>query len=142
MERQLSIFLNAFPLNIPDKELDACVIPYVKEELDVLREKHQTTHAFRRQGENLLIFSVDGRYPVSGTVKPVSLKDNYGIFCFLVKDGLTRHLTDLNRRPMGFYPIELVSAKKEDNLLATIISGKYPFQIYAKYKLEIGRAHV
>lgn len=130
------IFLNAFPLNIPDKKLDACVIPYVKEELDVLREKHQTTHAFRRQGKNLLIFSADGRYPVSGTVTQISLKDNYGIFCFLVKDGLTRHLSDLNRRPMGFYPIELVSAKKEDNLLATIISSEYPFQIYAKYKLD------
>lgn len=133
----MPIFLNAFPLEIPDKNLDVCVIPYAdKEQLKVLREKHQSTHAFRRKDQNILVFSADGQYPVSGKVESFSLKDNYGIFCFLVKDGLKRHFTNLKRRSMGFNPIELVSVKREDNLLATIINGEYPFQIYAKYKID------
>ena len=133
----MSIFLNAFPLKIPDKNLDVCVIPYDdKEQLNVLREKYQSTHVFRRKGKNILIFSSDGQYPVSGKMESLSLKDNYSDFCFLVKDGLKRYLSSLNRYPMGFSPIELVSVKKEDNLLATIIKDEYPFQIYVKYKLD------
>lgn len=133
----MPIFLNAFPLKIPNKNLGACVIPYGdKEQLNVLREKHQPTHIFRRQGKNILIFSADGHYPISGKVESFSLKDNYGVFCFLVKNGLKRYLLTLNRRPIGFKPIELVSLKKEDNLLSTIIKGEYPFQINAKYEID------
>ena len=100
----MPIVLNAFPLKVPDLELEACQISYDKETLDGLRDKHGSTHAFRRQGENILIFSRDGQFPVSGSTQTIALKDNFGIFCFLVKDGLTRHLAGLGRRPVGFNP--------------------------------------
>ena len=132
----MAIHLNAFPLQIPDKALSACVIPYEKERLDALRADHQATHFFRRQGNKILIFSQNGQYPVSGTIESISLKDNYGIFCFLVKDGIKRHLSKLNRQSFGFSPIELVSAKREDDLLAKIIGDAYPFQIYVQYKID------
>lgn len=132
----MTIHLNAFPLLAPDISLNACVIPYEQERLDLLRKDHQATHVFRRQGDNILIFSQNGQYPVSGTINPVSLKDNHSIFCFLVKDAIKRHLTKLNRRPLGFSPIELISAKKEDDLLAKIIGVTYPFQIYVKYCID------
>ena len=132
----MSIHLNAFPLRIPDNALNACVIPYEQELLDTLRAEHQSTHVFRRQGNNILIFSQNGQYPVSGTIEPVNLKDNYYIFCFLVKDGIKRHLSRLNRHPLYFSPIELLSTKKEDDLLAKIIGDAYPFQIYVKYKID------
>ena len=58
----MPIFLNAFPMEIPDKNLDVCVIPYVdKEQLKVLRGEHQSTHAFRRKDQNILVFSTDGQ---------------------------------------------------------------------------------
>jgi len=132
----MTIHLNAFPLQIPDKALSACFIPYEQKQLDTLRADHQATHVFRRQGDNILIFAHDGQYPVSGTVKSINLQDNIGIFCFLVKDGIKRHLLNINRRPLGFSPIELVSAKKEDDLLAKIIGDAYPFQIYVKYNID------
>lgn len=132
----MPIFLNAFPLKVPDLELAACQIPYDKQTLDGLRTKYRSTHSFRRQGENLLIFSGDGQFPVSGSMQTVALKDNLGIFCFLVKDGLTRHLAGLGRRPLGFTPIELISAKPEDNLLVPIVGDAYPFQVCAKYNID------
>lgn len=132
----MSIFLNAFPLKIPDRDLEACVIPYDKERMDTLRAEHRSSHVFRRQGEDILIFSGDGQFPVSGEKETVTLNDNLGIFCFLVKDGLTRHLASLERRPIGFNPIELVSAKPEDNLVAPILGREYPFQVFAKYTLD------
>jgi len=135
-KRIMTIHLNAFPLQIPDITLNACVIPYEQERLATLRADHQATHVFRRQGDNILIFSQDGQYSVSGTIEPVTIKDNYGIFCFLVKNGIKRHLSSLNRRPLGFSPIELVSVKKEDDLLARIIGDAYPFQICVTYNLD------
>ncbi|AJP47871.1 stem cell self-renewal protein Piwi domain-containing protein [Rugosibacter aromaticivorans] len=132
----MTIHLNAFPLQIPDKALSVCRIPYEQDRLEVLRAEHKTTHAFRRQGDSILIFSQDGQYPIAGKTEAINLKDNFGAFCFLVKDSLIRHLNSLNRRPTGFNPIELVSAKAEDNLLATVLKEEYPFQIYVRYRID------
>ncbi|WP_348745778.1 Piwi domain-containing protein [uncultured Herbaspirillum sp.] len=132
----MPIVLNAFPLKVPDLEISAHQIPYDKETLDKLRAEHRATHAFRRQGDNILIFSSDGTFPVSGTPQTIALKDNFGIFCSLVKDGLIRHLTGLSRNPSGFNPIELLSAKPEDNLLAPILGDAYPFQVCVKYTID------
>lgn len=132
----MPIILNAFPLKVPDLEIEARQIPYDKETLDDLRAGHRATHAFRRQGDNILIFSGDDTFPVSGTPHTIALKDNFGIFCSLVKDGLIRHLAGLGRNPSGFNPIELVSAKPEDNLLVPILGDAYPFKVCAKYTID------
>lgn len=132
----MSIVLNAFPLKVPELELEARQVPYDKETLDRFRAEHGTTHSFRRQGDNILIFSGDGTFPVSGTPETIALKENFGIFCSLVKDGLTRHLAGLGRNPSGFNPIELVSAKPEDNLLIPILGEAYPFKVCAKYTIN------
>ena len=132
----MPIFLNAFPLKIPNAELEALQIPYDKKILDGLRAQYGTTHFFRRQGKNILIFSEDGMFPISGTPQTISLKDNFDIFCSLVKDGLKRHLLGMGRNPSGFNPIELVSAKPEDNLLVPILGDAYPFKVCAKYAID------
>lgn len=132
----MPVFLNAFPLKIPEVEIESLQVPYDKETLDGFRSKHGSTHSFRRQGDNILIFSGDGTFPASGTPHTIALKDNFGIFCSLVKDGLTRHLAGLGRNPSGFNPIELVSAKPEDNLLVPILGDSYPFKVCAKYTID------
>ena len=124
-------------MKVPEVELDVLRIPYEKETLDDLRSSYTTTHCFRRQGDHILIFSRDGTFPVSdGTTETIKFKDNKNIFCFLVKDGLIRHLTGLGRNPLGFNPIELVSTKPEDNILALILGDAYPFKICAKYSID------
>lgn len=133
----MTIYLNAFSLSIPDNVLSACSITYEQARLNILRANHQATHVFRRQGDSILIFSHNGQFPVSGTVKSVILKDNLGIFCFLVKDGIKRHLSSINRHPLGLSPIELISTKKEDDLLAKIIGDAYPFQMNVKYNIDV-----
>ena len=132
----MPIVLNAFPLKTPELELEARQVPYDKETLDGFRATHGSTHSFRRQGDNILIFSGDGTFPVSGTQQAIALKDNFGIFFSLVKDGLTRHFAGLGRNPSGFNPIELVSARPEDNLLVPILGDAYPFKVCAKYAID------
>jgi len=135
-DQVLPIVLNAFPLKVPEPELDARQVPYDKETLDGLRAQYGSTHAFRRLGDKILIFSGNGMFPALGTPHTVALKDNFGIFCSLVKDGLKRHLAGLGRNPFGFNPIELVSTKPEDNLLTPILGDTYPFKVCAKYTID------
>ncbi len=132
----MPIVLNAFPLKVPELELEAQKVPYGKETLDGFRAQYGATHSFRRQGDNILIFSGDGTFPVSGTPQAIAFKDNFGIFCSLVKDGLRRHLASMGRNPSGFSPIELVSARPEDNLLVPILGEAYPFKVCAKYTIN------
>lgn len=79
---------------------------------------------------------MDGMFPISGTPQTISFKDNFDIFCSLVKDGLKRHLIGLGRNPSGLNPIELVSTKPEDNLLVPILGDAYPFKVCAKYTFD------
>jgi hypothetical protein len=64
------------------------------------------------------------------------LQHDLGICRFLVKNALTSHLAQIGRRPIGFNPIELVSIKAEDNLIAFVFGADYPFQICAKYTID------
>lgn len=93
----MPVFLNAFPLKIPEIELKACQVPYEKEILEGLRPQYGTMHSFRRQSNNILIFSGNGIFHLSGTPQTIALKDNFGIFCSLVKDDLTKNLAALGR---------------------------------------------
>jgi hypothetical protein len=132
----LSVFLNAFPLIFPDVELKARVIPYDKEQLAALREKHRGSHIPRRQGDEMLVFSADGTYPVAGQEASFLLRYDLGISCFLVKNALSAHLAKMGRQPIGFNPIELISAKAEDNVIAHVFGPDYPFKICAKYTID------
>lgn len=132
----MSIVLNAFPLIVPELQLEACRIPYDKGSLDELRAKHGSTHAFRRQGNSILVFSGDGAFPVSGTPQLITLKDSLDIFCALVKDGMKRYFAKFGRNPSGFNPIEFVSIRPQDNLIASILGDTYPFKVCAKYSID------
>lgn len=121
---------------MPKTDILARQILYSEQALRDLRAKYRSTHAFRRSGANILIFAGDGRFPVSGSECTFALHDNLNIFCFLVKDGVTRHLAKLDRRPLGFNPIELISSKPEDNLSASVLGAEYPFQICVKYSID------
>ena len=128
--------MNAFPLKIPEIELEARQVPYDKETLDTFRIKYGSNHAFRREGNDILIFSGDATFASSGLPYRIALKDNFDIFCSLVKDGLKRHLAGIGRNPSGFNPIEFVSAKPADNLLTPILGDGYPFKVCAKYSID------
>lgn len=130
------ITLNAFPLEPPKQKVTACVIPYDQEQYDDLKVNRDDKIAIRRHNNNILVFSSDGNYPISGQIKSFSLEENLPLFCFLVKDGIRRHLLAKGREVSGFFPINLLSSKKEDNLLSPIIGVGYPFQVVVQYTLD------
>ena len=134
----MTLTLNAFPIIFGnDSEVQACVTSYDKEKLYELRQNHGKTHTFYRDGEQILCFSQDGNYPISGEERTIRLDDNYWLLSFLFKDGLIRFLTSLGRKPRGYSPIELVSSRPKDNILNDIIIEDFPFAIFVKYELAV-----
>lgn len=130
--------LNAYPIVLADgASVSACSFTYDKEKLDECRKTHGDTHSFYRDGENILCFSPDNKYPVTGNEVTVLLSDNYWLLSFLFKDGLTRFFKSLGRSPKGFSPIELISARPTDNILSNIITGDFPFSIFTKYEIGV-----
>ena len=113
----LSITLNAFPLEFPNHEIEACVIPYDEYQYNVLKAGKSGTCTIRRRVDDILVFSSNGEYPVVGEIETLDLTGDFGLFCFLAKDGVKRHLSSINRQVSGFFPIELLSSKTEDDLL-------------------------
>ena len=133
----MSITLNAFPIHLPDDALiEARKLPFAADVLEKLRQDYRGTHSFYRRSDKILAFSSDGTYLVEGDVVSFDLKDDVHLLCFLFKDGLTRYLKGMDRNPIGFRPIELVSLRPDDNILLPIIKGDFPFSIFAKYKLD------
>ena len=123
-------------MEVQDKQIKACVVPYDQERFDALKAKQNDSFVFKRQNDEILVFSSNGEYPFTGDEESFSLAENISLFCFLVKVGVKRHLSSIGRRPTGFFPIELLSSKSKDNLLSPIIGEGYPFQIVVKYKLD------
>jgi hypothetical protein len=132
----LSIKLNAFPLRVPDVELECCVIPYSESELTTLRNDHGKTYAFRRRLNTIQIFSPDGRFPVNGDIEKLPLSKIVSLRAFLIKAGILRYLRGIGRKPIGFNNIELVSNQQRDRLVSGVIGNDSLFQIYVKYKLS------
>lgn len=121
---------------VPDQKVEACVIPYDKDQYDALKAEEGGICTIRRLGDEILVFSSNAKFPVTGKIESFDLAENYRLFCFLAKDGVKRHLASMDRQVSGFSPIELLSSKNEDDLLSPIIGADYPFQIVVKYKLD------
>ena len=132
----MPVTLNAYPLEVQNKQIKACVIPYDQEQFDALKAKQNENLIFKRHYDKILVFSSNGEYPFTGDEESIDLTENIGLFCFLVKHGVKKHLSSMGRRPKGFFPIELISSKPDDNLLSPIIGDSYPFQIVVKYELN------
>ncbi len=83
----MPITLNAFPLEVPHQKIEACVIPYHKGQYDALRAG-EASYTIRRLGDNILVVSSNGEYPVTGKIESFDLAKNYGLFYFLARDAV------------------------------------------------------
>jgi hypothetical protein len=98
------------------------VIPYDKAQLETLRKTYQT-HVFRRRGQEIVVFSGDGTFPVDGRAETIRLRKDPWTARFLVKTSIFRHLAGMDRKPIGFNPIELISSRPDDNIIADIVGA-------------------
>lgn len=128
----MSIFLNAYPLSIPDSEMNICCIPYSKETLDHLRQTYDENHFFKRHGDKILIVSKDTNFPVKGEIKSIRLNENISLFLSLVRDSLIRFLKQHKRYILSYNPISFTG--KNDSSI--FVEEMQPFSIVPKYSFH------
>lgn len=131
----MTIELNAFPIDTSNLgEVEACEILYNEDLLYSLRNNTEKNYHVIRDKDKILIFSSSNQYPQKGNIIKINLKENYKILCFLIRESIIKKLTELNRIPTRYKPIEFISQK--DNLTKKILGENYPFHINGKYIID------
>ncbi|MEO2088350.1 MAG: hypothetical protein ABGY75_02500 [Gemmataceae bacterium] len=113
------LVLNIAPVSFDDREVEVGVLPYQsREQLAELRASHDPTHAFRREGAEVLAVPYVSDAPhVWDTTRSVRLSENLGLTAALIRNALVNHLHSLPRKLFRHRPVVFVSDAK-DNFLA------------------------
>jgi hypothetical protein len=109
----LSLVLNFSPIRFDDSEINVGLLPYAddgKEVLKHLREKHNATHVFRREGaDSILAVPVASDASLIGEPKTVRLKDHLGLASALVRNALLAYLTGIRRTVLSYDPVKFIA---------------------------------
>jgi hypothetical protein len=109
----LKLVLNFSPIRFDDSEINVGQLPYSddgKEVLKQLREKHNATHVFRREGEDsILAVPVTSDASLLGEPKTVRLKDHLGLVAVLVRNALITYLAGIGRTVLSYDPLEFIA---------------------------------
>jgi hypothetical protein len=107
------LVLNFSPIQFDDSEIKVGQLPYTKdgeELLKQLREKHNTTHVFRREGaESILAVPVAYDAPLHGEPKTVRLKEHLGLASALVRNALLTYLAGMGRTVLSYDPLKFIA---------------------------------
>lgn len=108
--RQLT--LNFSPIVFEDREVSIGVTPYQsKEQLQALRLEHADTHVFHRDNSNQILSistTPEGAAFGEATVR-IKLSENLQLCATLARAAIVKFLHRLNRKVLGYKPIEFIS---------------------------------
>ena len=112
--------LNYFPINFEFDEYQIKTEPYSEDRLSELRELHNTTHSFFRNGENIYISNKEGEdISLIGSVVSRSVFEDSQVTASLIKHLFFRTFKDRfpNYIPVDFYPFRFFYAQAKDDII-------------------------
>jgi hypothetical protein len=109
----LSLVLNFSPVRFDDCEINVGQLPYGddgKEVLKQLREEHNATHVFRREGaDSILAVPVASDASLLGKPRTVRLKEHLGLAAALVRNALLTYLAGIGRTVLSYDPLKFIA---------------------------------
>ena len=109
----MSLVLNFSPIQFDDSEINVGRLPYGddgEEVLRQLREEHNATHVFRREGaDSILAVSVASNASLLGEPKTVRLKQHLGLAAALVRNTLLTYLAGMGRTVLSYDPLKFIA---------------------------------
>jgi hypothetical protein len=109
----LSLVLNFSPIRFDDSEINVGQLPYGddgEEVLRQLREEHNATHVFRREGaDSILAVPVASDASLLGKPKTVRLKEHLGLASALVRNALLTYLAGMGRTMLSHNPVKFIA---------------------------------
>ena len=115
---------NFYPINIEFDEYQITRTAYSEENLKNLREQHNHTHSFFRNGDFIYISNKDGEDNlVIGDIVNVRTFDNADITASLIKHIFFRTFKDRFPKivPIDFYPFRIFSTQQKDDLVHDLL---------------------
>jgi len=111
----LSLVLNFSPIGFDDFEIKVGQLPYGgdgEEVLKQLREEHNATHVFRREGkDSILVVPLAPEASLLGEPKAVRLKENLGLAAALVRNALLTYLAGMGRTVLSYDPLKFIARR-------------------------------
>jgi hypothetical protein len=115
----LSLVLNFSPIRFDDSTIAVGRLAYGddgEELLGRLREEHNATHVFRREGaDSILAVAVAPNASLLGEPKTIRLKDHLGLVSSLVRNALLTYIAGKGRAVLRYDPLNFIA--RQDLLL-------------------------
>lgn len=136
----MSIFLNAYPLNLDGNlEVNVKIIPYSREYFDCLKKKYVENHIFYRSANNIFCLSKNEQYDgIEGELRKMVL-DGGNFTKAIIKNAIKELIDKQGRnKSTGFNPIQVISSRSSDDIIAKAINNnELPFSAFPKYQIDI-----
>ncbi|SMG15595.1 Piwi domain-containing protein [Sphingobacterium psychroaquaticum] len=132
--------LNYFPINFEFDEYQIKTEPYSEDRLSELRELHNTTHSFFRNGENIYISNKEGEdISLIGSVVSRSVFEDSQVTASLIKHLFFRTFKDRfpNYIPVDFYPFRFFSAQAKDDIIYKVLPENLKKRVAYKKLIEV-----
>lgn len=121
------LVLNLAPIQFPDTtEVSTELLEFQsKEQMEVLREEHYSTHVFRREGKQIQCVPVTQDVPaLGGSAETVQLKMNLPLTALLINNALLNYLHGRGRKILRHHPLRFIAnGDGKDLLSASTPSG-------------------
>lgn len=132
--------LNYFPINIDFDKYQINTEPYSEERLAELRNLHNATHSFFRNGDSIFISNKDADENV--TIGKIAVQSTYGddkVTSSLIKHLFFRTFKDRfpKHTPVDFYPFRFFSGQQKDDIIYTALPEKLKNRIAYKKLIEL-----
>ncbi|GGK56081.1 Piwi domain-containing protein [Rufibacter glacialis] len=128
---------NIFPVDITFEDFQIQRIPFSEGLIEVLRNEHNSTHSFFRNGNWIYISPGENDAIEIGETVTLNIQENILLVGSLIKHIFFRaFIKTFPKRLPGFDPFILPSQNEKDNLLTSIISTPIP-ELSFKKVIEI-----
>jgi hypothetical protein len=120
----VSLILNFSPIDFDDREIKVGRLSYGtngQEVLRELREKHNETHVFRREGDCIFAVQVTSDACCLGEPVTIKLSEYLWLVAALVRNALLRYLVGLGRPVLDYDPLTFIG---RDDLLRACLPQK------------------
>lgn len=135
----MRLITNFFPISFASDGFKINRLPYSKEKLRDLRQKHNTTHSFFRARDHIYVSRMDGYELGMGEKVSLRVKENTPIASSLIKHIFFRTF----RReypgivPLSFYPFQILSRRDEDDIVAQHLPNDLKGTLSLKKQFEV-----
>jgi len=135
----MNLISNFFPITVPSNKFQINRVDYSKEHLEQLRMQHNKTHSFFRNEDYIYISQMKDEVLSIGSTVNLDIQKDTKVFSSLIKHIFFRTFREKypDIIPLSFYPFRILSRKKEDDLLFSLLPPDLQGVLSFKKLIEI-----